>query len=70
MRAYREYAESGQAYDEYRKGYDGGSVTYRYADFLLALGEAIMMNHPRFAGLLHAGAAARRRCRKTDYTIW
>jgi len=47
---YREYAESGQAYNEYRKGYDGGSVEYRYADFLLALGEAIMINHPRFCG--------------------
>lgn len=52
---YREYAEVGQAYDEYREGY-GGGVEYRYADFPLALGEAIMMNHALFAGLLHAGA--------------
>lgn len=49
---YLEYAESGQAYDEYREG-DGGGVEYRYADFPLALGEAIMMNHALFAGLLH-----------------
>lgn len=52
---YYEYAETGQAYDEYREGY-GGGVEYRYADFPLALGEAIMMNHALFAGLLHAGA--------------
>lgn len=52
---YYEYAETGQAYDEYRQGYDG-DVEYRYADFPLALGEAIMMNHALFAGLLHAGA--------------
>ncbi|MFC0708307.1 hypothetical protein [Azorhizophilus paspali] len=41
---YYEYAERGQAFDEYREGY-GGNVEYRYADFPLALGEAIMMNH-------------------------
>jgi hypothetical protein len=52
---YREYAATGQAYNEYREGY-GGDVEYRYADFPLALGEAIMMNHALFAGLLHAGA--------------
>lgn len=52
---YREYAESGRAYDERGEGYDG-DVDYRYADFPLALGEAIMMNHALFAGLLHAGA--------------
>ncbi|QPB24745.1 hypothetical protein [Rhizobium sp. 007] len=52
---YYEYAETGQVYDEYREGY-GGDVEYRYADFPLALGEAIMMNHALFAGLLHAGA--------------
>ena len=43
-------------YDEYREGYDGSGVEYRYADFPLALGEAIMMNHALFSGLLHAGA--------------
>src|SRR4051794_12683387 len=40
---YRQYAEIGRAYDEYREGY-GSAVEYRYADFPLALGEAIMMN--------------------------
>jgi hypothetical protein len=54
-REYNEYAETGQPYDEYREGY-GGAVEYRYADFPLALGEAIMLNHALFAGLLHAGA--------------
>jgi hypothetical protein len=52
---YYEYAESGQAYDEYREGYDA-DVEYRYAEFPLALGESIMMNHALFAGLLHANA--------------
>ncbi len=52
---YYEYAERGQAFDEYREGY-GGDVEYRFADFPLALGEAIMMNHALFTGLLHSGA--------------
>lgn len=52
---YYEYAERGQAFDEYREGY-GGNVEYRYADLPLALGEAIMMNHALFTGLLHSGA--------------
>jgi hypothetical protein len=52
---YRDYAEHGRAYDEYREGY-GGNIEYRYADFPLALGEAIMMNHALFAGLLYANA--------------
>jgi hypothetical protein len=52
---YYEYVERGQAFDEYREGY-GGNVEYRYADFPLALGEAIMMNHALFTGLLHSGA--------------
>jgi hypothetical protein len=34
---YREYTKVGQAYDEYREGYDA-DVEYRYADFPLALG--------------------------------
>jgi hypothetical protein len=55
-KAYREYAKTGQAYDEYREGYDADVVEYRYADFPLALGEAIMMNHALFASLLHADA--------------
>src|SRR5262249_59748188 len=49
---YYEYAESGQAYDEYREGY-GADVEYRFADYPLALGEAIMMNHAPFTALLH-----------------
>lgn len=52
---YYEYVERGQAFDEYREGY-GSNVEYRYADFPLALGEAIMMNHALFTGLLHSGA--------------
>ena len=44
-----------QVFDEYREGY-AGDVAYRYADFPLALGEAIMMNHALFTGLMHAGA--------------
>lgn len=52
---YQEYAQAGQAYDEFREGY-GRGVEYRYADVPLALGEAIMVNHALFAGLLHAGA--------------
>ncbi|HMI83274.1 MAG TPA: hypothetical protein VK550_04220 [Polyangiaceae bacterium] len=45
---YYEYAERGQAFDEYREGY-GGNVEYRF-------GESIMMNHALFTGLLHSGA--------------
>jgi hypothetical protein len=52
---YYEYAERGQAFDEYREGY-GGNVEYCYADLPLALGEAIMMNHALFTGLLHSRA--------------
>lgn len=44
-----------KVYDEQREGYEG-AVEYRYADFPLALGEAIMMNHALFAGILHATA--------------
>jgi hypothetical protein len=43
-------------YDEYREGYDGGGVEYRYAQFPLALGESIMMNHALFTGLLYSNA--------------
>ena len=49
------FAETGQAYDEIRPGPDG-PVEYRYADLPLALGEAVMVNHALFAGLLQAGA--------------
>jgi hypothetical protein len=52
---YLAYAATGQAYDEFREGY-GADVEYRYADLPLALGEAIMINHALFAGLLHASA--------------
>ena len=52
---YYEYVETGRAYDEILQT-DGGNIEYRYADFPLALGESIMMNHAVFAGLLHAGA--------------
>ena len=51
---YYQYAESGQVYDELRGDYPG--VEFRYMDLPLALGEAIMMNHALFAGLLHADA--------------
>ncbi len=51
---YYQYAESGQVYDELRGDYPGAE--FRYADLPLALGEAIMMNHALFAGLLYADA--------------
>jgi hypothetical protein len=49
------FAATGQAYDEIRQGLDG-PVDYRDADLPLALGEAVMVNHALFAGLLQAGA--------------
>jgi hypothetical protein len=52
---HRRFYESGGVYDEFREGYDS-NVEYRYADFPLALGEAIMMNHALFAGLVHSSA--------------
>jgi hypothetical protein len=52
---YRGYAEGGQALDGFREGYEM-DVPYRYTDFPLALGEAIMLNHALFTGLLHAEA--------------
>jgi hypothetical protein len=55
FRRLRQSASEVHVFDEYREGYDG-DVEYRYADFPLALGEAIMMNHALFAGLLQAGA--------------
>jgi hypothetical protein len=55
LHQYQGYAESGKTYDEYREGYEG-DVEYRYADFPLALGEAIMLNHALLAGLLHSEA--------------
>ncbi|RVM04161.1 hypothetical protein [Sinorhizobium meliloti] len=50
-----EYAETGTVYDEYRES-DAGDVEYRMSSFPLSLGEAIMMNHALFAGLLHSDA--------------
>ena len=47
------FAATGQAYDEIRQGLDG-PVDCRYADLLLALCEAVMVNHALFAGLLQA----------------
>jgi hypothetical protein len=44
-----------EVYDEYREA-DQGVVEYRYADYPLAVGEAIMVNHALFGGLLHTGA--------------
>jgi hypothetical protein len=49
------YAEYSEVYDEYREG-DAGVIEYRYADYPLPLGEAIMINHALFGGLLHTGA--------------
>ena len=40
-----------EVYDEYRLGYE-----YRYADFPLEVGEAIMINHALHGGLLHTKA--------------
>jgi hypothetical protein len=42
-------------YDESQKS-SNREIEYRYADYPLPLGEAIMMNHALFAGLLHAEA--------------
>ncbi|HXJ93802.1 MAG TPA: hypothetical protein VMT20_13200 [Terriglobia bacterium] len=58
---YRESEEARLAsemkvYDETQPG-EGEIIEYRYADYPLALGESIMINHALFAGLLHAGAA-------------
>lgn len=52
---FAEYAEIGRSFDEHRNT-DKGVVEYRYADFPLPLGEAIMLNHALFAGLVHAEA--------------
>lgn len=51
------YAEISEVYDEtdYREGYKE-VVEFRYADFPLPIGEAIMINHALFGGLLHTGA--------------
>ena len=48
-------AHGGSTAEAYLEGYAEG-VEYRYADFPLALGESIMMNHALFSGLLYADA--------------
>lgn len=53
VEGYREVRD--EVYDEYREN-DSGLVEYRYADYPLPLGEAIMINHALFGGLLHTGA--------------
>lgn len=49
------FVEPTSAYDETRMA-AGKSIEYRYVDYPLALGEAIMINHALFGGLLHTGA--------------
>lgn len=44
-----------EVYDEGRQSL-GREIEYRYADYPLPVGEAIMMNHALFAGLLHSDA--------------
>jgi translation initiation factor IF-3 len=53
---YREdYAEYSEVYDEYVEG-QTGRIEYRYADYPLPLGEAIMINHALYGSLLHTTA--------------
>jgi hypothetical protein len=54
-KGYAEVGISTPTYDEYRE-IRGKDVEYRYADYALPLGEAIMVNHALFAGLLHTEA--------------
>jgi len=49
---YREFGNSRQVYDEIRQDSAGNVLNYRYIEVPLALGEAIMVNHALFAGLL------------------
>ena len=51
----RELSPGFEVYDECRET-DKGLIEYRYADYQLPLGEAIMINHALFGGLLHTGA--------------
>jgi hypothetical protein len=53
--ALRNYVEGGRTYEETNPGYDS-IVEYRFAEFPLPLGEAIMMNHALYAGLLYSDA--------------
>jgi hypothetical protein len=50
-----DYPQPSVIFKEFRDGYND-EVEYRSADYPLALGEAIMMNHALFSGLLYAGA--------------
>jgi hypothetical protein len=51
---YYQYPETTDVYDEYREG-DKGALEYRYADYPLSIGEAIMMNHALFGSFLYTG---------------
>ena len=52
---YAGIANGSDVYDEYRE-IDIGVVEYRYADYPLPVGEAIMINHALFGGLMYTGA--------------
>jgi hypothetical protein len=52
---FSEFAEYGEANDRYSES-AGQPVEYRYADYPLALGEAIMLNHALFGSLAYTGA--------------
>jgi hypothetical protein len=50
------YAEFSEVHEEYVEAYTG-PIEYRYFDdYPLPLGEAIMINHALYGGLLHTGA--------------
>ncbi len=49
---YRNFGNSHQVYDEIRQDSAGDVLHYRYIEVPLALGEAIMVNHALFGGLL------------------
>jgi hypothetical protein len=49
---YHSFSENRQVYDETRQDSTGNLLNYRYIEVPLALGEAIMVNHALFGGLL------------------
>jgi hypothetical protein len=49
---YRNFGNSREVYDEFRQDSAGDVLNYRYIEVPLALGEAIMVNHALFGGLL------------------
>ncbi|MFI7059403.1 hypothetical protein ACIBL3_00290 [Kribbella sp. NPDC050124] len=49
---YRDFVRKGHVYPEIRYDSAGDVLNYRYIDVPLALGEAIMVNHALFGGLL------------------